>query len=86
MNNQKPSILDGMFSMLNNHAMLTSAGIPSEQAADIAFKPMRVSNERDQHEIRSQHLRSDCCRADFYNVSATPAPFCSEYGNICNLV
>lgn len=76
--------LGGLLNDLQNHATLTGAGLDSEQASEVVFNHLRVSNENDQMQIRQQSEKSDCCVAEVgYSGLHT---YCTECGESCMVV
>lgn len=76
--------LDGLLTDLQNHAMLTSAGLDSEQASHVVFNKLRPSNEDSQQEIWMRSNVSECHRAEVRYAGLYA--YCTRCGEHCNSV
>lgn len=76
--------LGGLLNDLQNHALLTNAGLDSEQASEVVFNRLKVTNENDQMQMRQASELSECCMSAVgYSGLHT---YCMECGESCMVV
>lgn len=78
--------LTPLLGQLQEHSELVSkAGLSSEQASEIVFHPLRVSNENDFMEMRELTMKSECCRSGVV-VNNNDQTYCRSCGEFCQAI